>query len=136
MTKSCTQSRVKSTGEVYKFEIYKLGGGGGITVLHMSVRRMLKVKVSPVAYIIFTVYFALVKADFVYMCKCFLVCLEMFKYIELVYLFSVLEVFSAWRLKNQFLFTTGCVKCCTFLFIDVYVGWFVLISVLCFRFRF
>jgi hypothetical protein len=29
--------------------------------------------------------------------------LEMFKYIELVYLFSVLEVFSAWRYKNQFL---------------------------------
>ena len=36
----------------------------------------------------------------------FLFVLEMFKYIELVYLFSVLEVFSAWRLKNQFLFTT------------------------------
>jgi hypothetical protein len=32
------------------------------------------------------------------------------------------------------LFTTGCVKCCTFLFIDVIVGWFVLLSVLCFRF--
>ena len=63
----------------------------------------------------------------------FLFVLEMFKYIELVYLFSVLEVFSAWRLKKQFLFTTGCVKCCTFLFIDVIVGWFVLLSVLCFR---
>ena len=60
--------------------------------------------------------------------------LEMLKYIELVYLFGVLEVFSVWRLKNQFLFTTGCVKCCTFLFIDVVVGGFVLPFVLCFRF--
>jgi hypothetical protein len=48
--------------------------------------------------------------------------LEMFKYIELVYLFGVLELFSVWRLKNQFLFMfTGGVKCCTFLFIDVIV---------------
>jgi hypothetical protein len=31
---------------------------------------------------------------------------------------------------------TGCVKCCTFLFIDVIVGWFVLLFVLCFRFCF
>jgi hypothetical protein len=31
---------------------------------------------------------------------------------------------------------TGCVKCCTFLFIDVTVGRFVLLSVLCFRFCF
>ncbi len=31
---------------------------------------------------------------------------------------------------------TGCVKCCTFLFIDVIVSWFVLLSVLCFRFCF
>ena len=39
--------------------------------------------------------------------------------------------------KNQFLFMfTGCVKCCTFLFIDVIVGWFVLLFVLCFRFCF
>jgi hypothetical protein len=83
---------------------------------------------------IFTVYFALVKADFFICVYVFLFVLEMFKYIELLYLFSVLEVFSAWRLKNQFLFTTGCVKCCTFLFIDVIVGWFVLLSVLCFRF--
>ena len=60
--------------------------------------------------------------------------LEMFKYIELVYLFSVLEVFSAWRFINQFLFTTGCVMCCTFLFIDVLVCGFVLLFVLCFRF--
>jgi hypothetical protein len=37
-----------------------------------------------------------------------------------------LEVFSAWRAKNQFLFMfTVCVKCCTFLFIDVTLGWFV-----------
>ncbi len=64
----------------------------------------------------------------------FLFALEMFKFIELVYLFSVLEVFSARRLKNQFLFTTGCVKCCTFLFIDVVVGGFVLLLVLCFHF--
>jgi hypothetical protein len=76
----------------------------------------------------------LVKADFVYMCICFLFVLEMFKYIELVYLFSVLEVFSAWRLKNQFLFMfTGGVRCCTFLFIDVIISWFVLLFVLWFR---
>jgi hypothetical protein len=82
----------------------------------------------------FTVYFPLVKADFVYMCICFFV-LEMFKYIELVYLFGVLEVFSVWKLKNQFLFMfTAGVKCCTFLFIDVIVGWFVLLFVLWFRF--
>ncbi len=31
---------------------------------------------------------------------------------------------------------TGCVKRCTFLFIDVIVGWFVFIFVLCFRFCF
>jgi hypothetical protein len=50
---------------------------------------------------------------------------------------NVLEVFSAGRSKNQFLFMfTGCVRCCTFLFIDVIVGWFVLLFVLCFRFCF
>ncbi len=38
------------------------------------------------------------------------------------------------EIKNQFLFTTGCVKCCTFLFIDVVVSGFVLPFVLCFRF--
>ena len=54
-------------------------------------------------------YFALVKADFFFICVyVFLFVLEMFEYIELVYLFRVLEVFSAWRLQNQFLFTTGC----------------------------
>ena len=38
-------------------------------------------------------YFALVKADFFFICVyVFLFVLEMFKYIELVYLFSVLEV--------------------------------------------
>ena len=31
---------------------------------------------------------------------------------------------------------TGCVKCCTFLFIDVIVGWFVFLFVLCFLFCF
>ena len=31
---------------------------------------------------------------------------------------------------------TGCVKCCTFLFIDVIVGWFVLLFVLCFHYCF
>ena len=52
-------------------------------------------------------------------------------------MFIVLEVFSAGRSKNQFLFMfTGCVKCCTFLFIDVLVGWFVFLFVLCFRFCF
>ena len=52
-------------------------------------------------------------------------------------MFSVLEVFSARRSKNQFLFIfTGCVKCCTFLFIDVIVGRFVLLFVLCFLFCF
>ena len=52
-------------------------------------------------------------------------------------MFSVLEVFSARRSKNQFLFMfTGCVKCCTFLFIDVIVGRFVLLFVLCFLFCF
>ena len=52
-------------------------------------------------------------------------------------MFSVLEVFSARRSKNQFLFRfTGCVKCCTFLFIDVIVGRFVLLFVLCFLFCF
>jgi hypothetical protein len=52
-------------------------------------------------------------------------------------LFNVLEVFSAGRSKNQFLFMfTGCVKCCTFLFTDVIVGWCVLLFVLCFRFCF
>jgi hypothetical protein len=51
--------------------------------------------------------------------------------------FCVLEVFSAGRSKNQFLcMFTGCVKCCTLLFIDVIVGWFVLLFVLCFRFCF
>ncbi len=66
----------------------------------------------------------------------FLFVLEM--YLSLVvYLYSVLEVFSAWRSKNQFLFMfIGCVKCCTFLFIDVTVGRFVLLFVLCFRFCF
>jgi len=59
----------------------------------------------------------------------FLFVLEMFKYIELVYLFSVLEVFSAWR--NQFLFSTGCVKCCTFLFIDVIECRLVCVTFLC-----
>jgi hypothetical protein len=29
---------------------------------------------------------------------------------------------------------TGCVKCCAFLFIDVIIGWFVLLFVLCFLF--
>ena len=52
-------------------------------------------------------------------------------------MFSVLEVFSARRSKNQFLFMfTGCVKCCTFLFIDVIVGRFVLLFVLSFLFCF
>jgi hypothetical protein len=52
-------------------------------------------------------------------------------------LFSVLEVFSEGRSKNQFLFMfTGCVKCCTFLFIDVIVVWFVLLFVLCFHYCF
>ena len=52
-------------------------------------------------------------------------------------MFSVLEVFSARRSKNQFLFMfTGFVKCCTFLFIDVIVGRFVLLFVLCFLFCF
>ena len=31
---------------------------------------------------------------------------------------------------------TGCVKCCTFLFIDVIVVWFVLLFVLCFHYCF
>jgi hypothetical protein len=31
---------------------------------------------------------------------------------------------------------TGCVQCCSFLFIDVIVGWFVLLFMLCFRFCF
>jgi hypothetical protein len=31
---------------------------------------------------------------------------------------------------------TGCVKCCKFLFIDVTLGWFVILFVLCFRFCF
>jgi hypothetical protein len=31
---------------------------------------------------------------------------------------------------------TGCVKCCTFLFIDVIVVWFVLLFVLCFYYCF
>ncbi len=44
---------------------------------------------------------------------------------------------SLGRSKNQFLFMfTGCVGCCTFLFIDVIVGWFVLLFVLFFRFCF
>jgi hypothetical protein len=64
----------------------------------------------------------------------FFVFLDMFKYIELVYLFSVLEVFSVWRFKNQFLFMFTGVKCCRFLFIDVSVGWFVLLFVLWVRF--
>ena len=52
-------------------------------------------------------------------------------------MFSVLEVFSEGRSKNQFLFMfTGCVKCCTFLFIDVIVVWFVLLFVLCFHYCF
>jgi hypothetical protein len=51
-------------------------------------------------------------------------------------MFSVLDVFSARRSKNQFLFMfTGCVKCCTFLFIDVIVGWFVVLFVLCCLFK-
>jgi hypothetical protein len=93
------------------------------------------VQVSPVAFNIYCLqYFALVKADFLFICVYVFSLLEMYKFIELVYLFSVLEVFSAWRLKNQFLFTTGCVKCCTFLFIDVVVGGFELTFVLCLRF--
>ena len=52
-------------------------------------------------------------------------------------MFSLLEVFPAQRSQNQFLFMfTGCVKCCAFLFIDVTVGWFVLLFVLCFLFCF
>jgi hypothetical protein len=31
---------------------------------------------------------------------------------------------------------TGCVKCCVFLFIDVIIGWFVLLFVSCFLFCF
>jgi hypothetical protein len=31
---------------------------------------------------------------------------------------------------------TGCVKCCAFRFIDVIIGWFVLLFVLCFLFCF
>jgi hypothetical protein len=61
------------------------GGGGGITVLHTSAPRMLKVYISPVVYNIYCLqYFALVKADFVYMCICFLFVLEMFKFIEFI----------------------------------------------------
>jgi hypothetical protein len=50
-------------------------------------------------------------------------------------LFSDLEVFSAWRSQNQFLFT-GCVKCCTFLFIDVIVGWVCVTFCIVFSFLF
>jgi hypothetical protein len=81
--------------------------------------------------IIFFVFFLLVKVDFVYKCFCFF-CLFWKCYLSLVvYFYSVLEVFSAWRSKNQFLFMfTGCVKCCTFLFIDVIAGGCVLLFVL------
>ena len=78
---------------------------------------------SPVA-LIFFYFFLLLKDDF---------CL----YVYMLYLFSVLEVFSEGRSKNQFLFMfTGCFKCFTFLFIDVIVGWFVLLFVLRFCFCF
>jgi hypothetical protein len=87
--------------------------------------------------IIFFVTFLLVKVDFVYKCVSFFYCFGNVFLSLVVCLYSVWEVFSAWRSKNQFLFMfTGCVKCCTFLFIDVTVGRFMLLFVLCFRFFF
>ena len=54
-------------------------------------------------------------------------------------MFSLLEVFPAWRSQNQFLFMfTGCVKTqvLSFLFIDVIVSRFVLLFSFCFHFCF
>ena len=75
---------------------------------------------------------------FVYKCICFIClfwkCLIKFSlFICLVFWKSSLRR----RSKNQFLFMfTGCVKCCTFLFIDVIVVWFVLLFVFCFHYCF
>jgi hypothetical protein len=75
---------------------------------------------------------------FVYKCICFIClfwkCLIKFSlFICLVFWKSSLR--GDQRTSFCFMFT-GCVKCCTFLFIDVIVVWFVLLFVLCFHYCF